>query len=104
MDVGQLLTNQLPTLLVVVIGVPAVLAGYIVGLELVVRRLPDRMRPAVRPWIWVAPALVFVASFLVYPAIDTVRYSLLDTHGGFVGLGNYRTVLTDPAVLVAIRN
>ena len=104
MDVGQLLTVQLPTLLVVIIGVPAVLAGYIVGLELLVRRLPDRMRPAVRPWIWVAPALVFVAFFLVYPAIDTVRLSLLDTHNVFIGLDNYRTVLTDHTTLVAIRN
>ena len=48
MDVGQLLTVQLPTLLVVIIGVPAVLAGYIVGFEYVVRRLPDRAQPAAR--------------------------------------------------------
>jgi len=104
MDVSQVLTVQLPTLLVVVIGVPAVLAGYIVGLELLVRRLPDRARPAVRPWIWVAPALLFVAFFLVYPAIDTIRYSLLDNHGAFIGLANYGTILTDTTVLVAIRN
>src|SRR5438445_10877381 len=104
MDVGQLLTVQLPTLLVVIIGVPAVLAGYIVGLELLVRRRPDRARPAVRPWLWVAPALVFVAFFLVYPAIDTVRYSLLDLRGAFVGLDNYRTILSDHTTLIAIRN
>ena len=104
MDVGSLLTVQLPTLLVVIIGVPAVLAGYIVGFEFLVRRLPDRAQPAVRPWIWVAPSLVFVALFLVYPSIDTVRYSLLDNHGAFVGFGNYSAILTDPSVLVAIRN
>lgn len=100
----QFLSVQLPTLLVVVIGVPAVLAGYIVGLEFLVRRLPPRAQPAVRPWIWVGPAVLFVAFFLVYPAIDTIRYSLLDTHGSFVGLRNYGQILTDSAVLVAIRN
>src|SRR2546427_6825034 len=104
MDVSQILTVQLPTLLVVVIGVPAVLAGYIVGSEFLVRRLPDRRRPAVRPGIWAAPALVFVALFLVYPTIDTVRYSLLDNHGVFVGLANYRAIFSDSTVLIAIRN
>jgi alpha-glucoside transport system permease protein len=104
MDVSQLLTVQLPTLLVVIIGVPAALAGYIVGFEFLVRRLPDGARPAVRPWIWVAPALFFVALFLVYPAIDTVRYSLLDNHGAFIGLANYRAIFADSTVLIAIRN
>src|SRR5258708_3155110 len=104
MDVSQLLTVQLPTLLVVIIGVPAVLAGYIVGFELLVRRLPDGVRPAVRPWIWVAPALLFVAFFLVYPAIDTLRYSLLDNHGAFIGLANYQAIFSDSSVLIAIRN
>jgi alpha-glucoside transport system permease protein len=104
MDFSQLLSVQLPTLVIVIIGVPAVLAGYIVGFEYLVRRLPDGARPAVRPWIWVAPALFFVAMFLVYPAIDTIRYSLLDNHGAFIGLGNYRTIFSDATVLIAIRN
>ena len=67
MDFSVLLTD-LPTLLVVIVGVPAVLAAYIVGGEYLVRRLPDKTRPAVRPWIWVGPALIFVAGFLVVPA------------------------------------
>lgn len=95
MDFSQFLSVQLPTLVAVVVGVPAVLAGYIVGCEFLVRRLPDSARPAVRPWIWVGPALVFVAVFLVYPAIDTVRLSLFDRQGNFVGLDNYGSVLRD---------
>jgi alpha-glucoside transport system permease protein len=94
-DFSQFLSVQLPTLVAVVVGVPAVLAGYIVGCEFLVRRLPDSARPAVRPWIWVGPALVFVAVFLVYPAIDTVRLSLFDRQGNFVGLDNYGSVLRD---------
>lgn len=107
MDITTLLTVQLPTLLIVVVGVPLALAGYIVGFEFLVRRLPDAARPQVRPWIWVAPALFFVAVFLVYPAIDTVRISLYNRQGDFVGLGNYGQILGDfptGGAWIAIRN
>ena len=95
MDFSQFLTVQLPTLVGVVVGVPAVLAGYIVGLEFLVRRLPEERRSSVRPWIWVGPALLFVTVFLVYPAVDTVRISLLDRHDQFIGLDNYGWVFSD---------
>jgi len=88
MDFSVLLTD-LPTLVGVIIGVPAVLAAYIVGGEYLVRRLPDKARPSVRPWIWVAPALVLVTGFLVLPAIGTISQSFEDNHGNFVGLTNF---------------
>jgi alpha-glucoside transport system permease protein len=70
-----------------------------------VRRLPPRLQPAVRPWIWVGPALVLVSAFLVYPSVVTVWISLLSADGKrFVGLANYAHVLTDNSVLIAIRN
>jgi alpha-glucoside transport system permease protein len=88
-DFSQLLAD-VPTLAAVIIGVPAVLAAYIVGGEYLVRLLPDKARPSVRPWIWVGPALVFVALFLVYPVLGTAWRSLFDRDGAnFVGLGNY---------------
>jgi len=92
MDFSVLLTD-LPTLVAVIIGVPAVLAAYIIGGEYLVRRLPDKWRPSVRPWIWVAPALALVAGFLVIPSIGTVLTSYQDKHGNFVGLQNYATQL-----------
>jgi alpha-glucoside transport system permease protein len=92
MDFSVLLTD-LPTLVAVIIGVPAVLAAYIIGGEYLVRRLPDKWRPSVRPWIWVAPALALVAGFLVIPSIGTVLTSFQDKHGNFVGLQNYATQL-----------
>jgi alpha-glucoside transport system permease protein len=73
-DFSVLLTD-LPTLAVVVVGVPAVLAAYIVGGEYLVRRLPDKNRPQVRPWIWVGPALFLVTAFLFLPAIGTIVQS-----------------------------
>jgi len=93
-DFSQLLAD-VPTLVGVIIGVPVVLAAYIVGGEYLVRLLPDKTRPSVRPWIWVGPALVFVAVFLVYPVVGTAYRSLFDRDGtGFIGLSNYATQLT----------
>ena len=92
MDFSVLLTD-LPTLVAVIIGVPAVLAAYIVGGEYLVRRLPDKWRPSVRPWIWVAPALALVAGFLVLPSVGTVIASFQDRKGNFIGLQNYANQL-----------
>ena len=92
MDFNVLLTD-LPTLVAVVVGVPLVLAAYIVGGEYLVRRLPDKARPSVRPWIWVGPALALVTAFLVLPAVGTISTSLQDRKGNFVGLQNFATQL-----------
>jgi alpha-glucoside transport system permease protein len=92
MDFSVLLTD-LPTLVAVVVGVPGLLAAYIVGGEYLVRRLPDKARPAVRPWIWVAPALALVAGFLVAPSISTILQSVQDKQGNFIGFQNYASQL-----------
>ena len=92
MDWNLLLTD-LPTLIAVIVGVPAVLAAYIVGGEFLVRRLPDKNRPQVRPWIWVGPALLLVTGFLVVPAIGTLLSSFQDRQGNFVGLSNFASQL-----------
>src|SRR5450756_2305654 len=93
MDFSVLLTD-LPTLVGVIIGVPVVLAAYIVGGEYLIRALPDKARPSVRPWIWVGPALLLVIGFLVAPAVGTVTQSLQDSHGNFVGLQNFAAQLS----------
>jgi len=106
-DFSQLLAD-VPTLVAVIVGVPAVLAAYIVGGEYVVRLLPDKLRPSVRPWIWVGPALAFVGFFLVYPVFGTAYRSLFDLSGNsFVGLSNYVTQLSgfpSGGSWIAIRN
>lgn len=104
----SLLFQDVPTLIGVIVLVPAVLAGYIVGFEFLVRRLPDAARPAVRPWIWVGPALAFVTAFLVLPTIGTL-ISSFENHDGtaFVGFLNYQRQLSDfptGGAWVAIRN
>lgn len=80
---------RLVTAVIVVIGVPAVLIGYIVGTEQVLRAVPERRRAAVRPWLWLAPALAFLLVYLVYPTIGTLLQSFQNNTGKWVGLNNY---------------
>jgi alpha-glucoside transport system permease protein len=87
------------------LGVPAVLAGYITGVERVLRVLPAKTQRGLRPWLWLAPALLFVMVFLVYPVVYTMILSVLGPHSArFVGLANYRFALTNPGMVLAFRN
>ena len=53
-------------------------------------RRKTRLESAVRPWIFLGPALVLLGLFLVYPVFETIRLSLFDKHGReFVGFSNY---------------
>jgi alpha-glucoside transport system permease protein len=69
------------------------------------------------PWLYMAPALLLMTIFIVYPTISTVRLSLLDAHSvnsaataclqGQPCWGifeNYRYALTNPDMLIALRN
>lgn len=75
---------------VVVVGVPATLVGYILLAEQLLKVLPDRLQPRIRPWLWLLPALAFLAVFLVYPTIQTVIRSFYNrANTEFVGLANF---------------
>jgi len=99
------MTDKLITALIVVIGVPAVLVGYIWGTEQVLRLVSERMKPRIRPWLWLLPAFGFLAVFLVYPMIGTVVTSLQDRfQKKFVGLTNYSWFVGSDDALTALRN
>lgn len=96
---------RLGTAAIVVVGVPAVLIGYIVLTEQVLRRLGQRMQPRLRPWLWLAPAFAFLTVFLVYPTVGTFVRSLQDKAGTrFIGLANYAWFFADDSSLLALRN
>jgi alpha-glucoside transport system permease protein len=62
--------------------------------DLVTRR--DLRRSSVRPWLFILPALAFLALYLVYPVIETLRLSLFDKYAqSFIGLDNYMWAFTD---------
>lgn len=97
--------NRFVQAAIVLFGVPAVLIGYIYATEWLVRLLPEKRRPQVRPWLWIGPAVLFLSFYLVYPSLNTIYLSLLNAKStAFVGLQNYVYALTNSAMLLAFRN
>lgn len=96
---------RLITAIIVVVGVPAVLVGYIVATEQLLRIFPERVQPRIRPWLWLAPAVAFLFVYLIYPTIGTAVRSLQDQLGTrFVGLANYAWFFSDNSTLHALKN
>jgi raffinose/stachyose/melibiose transport system permease protein len=68
------------------------------------------LSPKAEGWLMLAPALIVYLLFAVYPMIDVVhmsfsRWNGLTPDAPFVGLANYRAVLTqDPVFWGALRN
>jgi alpha-glucoside transport system permease protein len=101
----DLLGNRLVAAALVVVAVPLVLVGYILLIEALLRRVPRRVSPGLRPWLWLAPALVFLGVFLVYPTIATVIRSFMNRRGDqFIGLDNYAWFFSQGDTLIALRN
>ncbi len=56
-------------------------------------------------WLFLAPAVLLLAAFLLYPTGYSIVRSLFDARGDeFVGAGNYVTAFTDGRTLIALRN
>ncbi|WGW03033.1 carbohydrate ABC transporter permease [Tropicibacter oceani] len=60
----------------------------------------------IRPWLFLFPALFALSVYLAYPVLETLRLSLTDRRldGAFVGLDNYRQMVTEPKFWEAMRN
>jgi alpha-glucoside transport system permease protein len=77
----------------------------IVHLPMGTRAGRETLRSRIRPWLFVAPALLLLGVYLLYPLLETFRLSFYDAAGEqFVGVSNYRWVLLDPQFLITIRN
>lgn len=99
--------QRLITAIIVVVGVPAVLVGYIWGTEQVLRFFPERAKPRIRPWLWLLPAFGFLGLFLVYPSIGTIVRSFMgksEINQKFVGLANYQWFFSSDTALSALKN
>ncbi|MHA3915109.1 carbohydrate ABC transporter permease [Halovulum sp. GXIMD14793] len=63
---------------------------------------------AIRPWLFLAPALIALGLYLAYPVVETLRLSLTERLPGgaseFVGLDNYRQMMDEPKFWEAMRN
>ncbi len=62
-------------------------------------------RATVRPWLFLGPALILIAVYLVYPVIATFILSFYDRSGDqYVGLANYRWAFFDQQFRQSIFN
>ena len=61
---------------------------------------------AVRPWLFLLPAILALGLYLAYPVMETLRLSLMDRNTGdvFVGADNYARMLNDPKFWEALGN
>jgi alpha-glucoside transport system permease protein len=93
--------------LTVVIGVGGAIL-YFYGSNLILDAIfssrgkgPDAARnqkiaASIRPWLFLGPALIALAVYLVYPLVDSIRLSLFGRNGEeFVGLQNYIWAVND---------
>lgn len=60
-------------------------------------------------WICIAPAMLLILTFLIYPLIKTIYYSFCSWHNfsqttEWIGLENYKRLFSDPVMSVAFRN
>ncbi len=58
----------------------------------------------IRPWVFLFPAIFALGLYLAYPVFETLRLSLLDDDGSFVGAANYAQMATEDKFWEAMRN
>ena len=69
------------------------------------RNRKEGLKSGIRPWLFLAPALLLLGVYLFYPLFETFRLSFYDATGEtFVGLSNYTWVFLDQNFLITIRN
>ncbi|HLZ69095.1 MAG TPA: sugar ABC transporter permease [Dehalococcoidia bacterium] len=99
------MSDRIVLALVVVLGVPAALVGYVALIEWLLRGAANRWKARLRPWLWLLPALVFLGVYLVYPSLKTIYLSFFNADSRrFVGLDNYHYIFTDRTNLISLRN
>jgi alpha-glucoside transport system permease protein len=100
-----MLWRTLLTAVAAVVGVPLALTAYLLAVEKGLARVGRNAAGRLRPWLWLLPALLLLAVFLLYPALNTIFLSLRDTSSkSFVGLANYLHIFTDSGMLIVLRN
>ncbi|OQY37791.1 MAG: ABC transporter [Spirochaetaceae bacterium 4572_7] len=95
----------------IVIGLIALLVGVFgvwilfLSTDNLVSHFPRKIKEALRPFVFVGPALTVLGIYLVYPSISTLITSLFNRKGDtFVGLKNYIFALTNEDMVMTLRN
>ena len=64
----------------------------------------DSLRSQIRPWLFLAPALLFLSVYLIYPVIETFRLSFFDKTGGFTAdaFGSKLSIVANKTDMVGV--
>ncbi len=75
----------------------------------IVERFPPKLRDRIIPWVFVAPALVLLTIYLLYPAVATVIRSFFDQKGAFtlanwtsLGKGEFLEILRNNVIWLVV--
>ena len=100
--------------LTIIVGVSGCVAYFYLSNLVLDRIFPNRgtaagrnigITLAVRPWLFLGPAILLLGVYLVYPVIDSIWLSLRNANGQrFVGLDNYRWLIGDEKFIESMRN
>ena len=97
-------TKVLVAIVTVLIGIGAALALYWL-LNKLAELLPGNLEHKVKPFLYILPAYLAIAVFLIYPTIQTVINSFKDQSSTeWVGLQNYTELLTSKGFQQTIFN
>jgi alpha-glucoside transport system permease protein len=79
------------------------------GASTIVERFPPKLRDRVIPWVFIAPAVVLLTIYLVYPAVSTVISSFFDKNGAFtlanwasLGKGEFLEILRNNVIWLVV--
>ncbi len=68
---------------------------------------PGARGDRLRPWLFVAPALLVIAAVFLYPVVEVARISLFRVSSGqetFLGIGNYLSLFRDDSFLRSLQH
>jgi alpha-glucoside transport system permease protein len=98
----QFLAKLLLAAIALFVGVGGVWLLY-TAVTSVVERFNPKTRDRVMPWVFVAPALLLLGIYLVYPAVATVIASFQDKRGSFT-LANWSGLTAGPFIEIMRNN
>ena len=98
----QFIAKLVLAAIALLVGVGGIWVLY-TGASSLVERFPPKTRDRIMPWVFVAPALLLLTIYLVYPAVATVVRSFQDAKGQNFTLANWSSLATGP-FLEIIRN
>lgn len=66
-----------------------------------------KIKKNITPWLFIAPALIFIICFSIYPLIETIFLSFMTQTRGhlvFNGIDNFKRLLSDQYFYVSLKN